>query len=64
MTNTPVSELTVGLAADFILDKENWQLLKIALGGDKTKISKFSLSPMHELGEHGPMVGLKFRGVW
>lgn len=63
-TNTSVSELALGLTADFILDKDNWNLIKIALGKDGVKIPKATLAPMYELGDRGPIIGIKWKGVF
>lgn len=63
-TNTPVSQLALGLAADFIFDRDNWGLAKIALGKDGVKIPKRTIVPMYELGEEGPIIGIKFKGVF
>jgi hypothetical protein len=63
-TNTPISELAIGLTADFILDRDNWKLIKIIFGEKGIKIPKTTISPMYELSESGPVIGLKFKGVW
>lgn len=63
-TNTPVSQLALGLAADFIFDRDNWGLAKIALGKDGVKIPKYTIGPMYELGEEAPIIGIKFKGVF
>jgi len=63
-TNTPASQLALGLAADFIFDKDNWNLMKIILGKDGAKISRTTIAPMYELGDKGPMIGIKFKTVW
>jgi hypothetical protein len=63
-TNTPLSQLTLGLAADFIFDRDNWGLVKIALGKEGLKIPKYTIGPMYELGEEAPIIGIKFKGVF
>lgn len=63
-TNTPVSDLAVGLAAEFLSDRDNWQLLKAALGEEGVKIPESTLSPMYELSPTGPRIGVKFRGIF
>ena len=63
-TNTSVSQLGLGLAADFIFDKDNWGLAKIALGQEGVKIPQKTIAPMYELGESGPIIGIKFKAVW
>lgn len=63
-TGTSIEELAIGLTADFIMDRDNWKLLGTALGMDGIKFPQTTLSPMYELGEHGPIIGIKFRGTW
>ena len=63
-TNTPIGQLAWGLTADFIFDKDNWRLLKIVLGQEGVKIPKKTIVPMYELGESGPIIGIKFKAAW
>lgn len=63
-TNTSVSELALGLAADFLLDKDNWKLLNIALGKEGVKIPRITIAPMYELGQRKPIIGIKIKGVF
>jgi len=59
-TGTSVQELAIGLAADFLFDRDNWQLMKVALGQDGAKISESVLKPFYRLGEKGPEYGIEF----
>jgi len=63
-TNTPIGQLAWGLTADFIFEKDNGRLLKIVLGQEGVKIPKKTIVPMYELGESGPIIGIKFKAVW
>lgn len=63
-TNTSPVELAIGLTADFIFDKDNINLLKIAVGEKGVKIPKTTIAPFYELGDKGPIAGIKFKGVF
>lgn len=63
-TGVPVSNLALGLAADFLLDRDNWKLMKIALGQEGVRLPETTIAPFYELGEHGPVIGVKFKGVF
>jgi len=63
-TGTSIQELALGLTADFIMDRDNWRLVGTALGMDGIKFPQTTLSPMYELGEHGPIIGVKIQGTW
>lgn len=63
-TNTSAAELAIGLTADFIFDKDNINLLKIVIGEKGVKIPKTTIAPFYELGDQGPIAGIKFKGVF
>lgn len=63
-TNTSATELAIGLTADFIFDKDNINLLKIAIGEKGVKIPETTIAPFYELGDRGPIAGIKFKGVF
>lgn len=63
-TGVSVSELALGLTADFLLDKDNWDLMGIAMGKDGIKIPEATIAPFYELGDQGPMMGIKLKGVF
>lgn len=63
-TNTSLPELTLGLVADFMLDRDNWKLLKIAMGEQGIVIPKSTIAPFYKLGEGGPSIGLEYKGVF
>ncbi|MCR4283812.1 MAG: hypothetical protein NUV64_00635 [Parcubacteria group bacterium] len=63
-TGASVEELALGLTADFIMDSDNWRLMGTALGMDGIKFPQTTFSPMYELGERGPIIGIKFKGTW
>lgn len=63
-TGTSVQDLALGMAADFLLDRDNWNLMKIALGEEGIKLPETTVAPFYELGEHGPVMGIKIKGVF
>ena len=63
-TNTSPAELAIGLTADFLFDKDNINLLKIAIGEKGVNISQTTIAPFYELGDRGPIAGIKFKGVF
>lgn len=63
-TNASVAELATGLTADFLFDRDNWNLISMALGKEGVKIPQTTIAPFYELGDRGPIVGIKFKGVF
>lgn len=63
-SGTSLTELALGLTADFIFDRDNWKLLEIALGKEGVKIPKATLAPFYKLGDHGPIMGIEYKGVF
>lgn len=63
-TGISVSELALGLTADFLLDKDNWHLMSIALGREGVRMPETTIAPFYELGSQGPIAGIKFKGVF
>lgn len=63
-TGIPITDLAIGLTADFLLNSDNWQLLKVAFGQEGVKIPESTIALTYELGASGPVVGAKFRSIF
>lgn len=58
-TGISIDELTLGLVGNFILNSDNWKLIKMALGDDNIKFSDKFWKCYYKLAEGGPEVGVK-----
>lgn len=63
-TNISAADLAIGLTADFLLNSDNWQLLKVALGQSGIKIPESTIALTYELGAQGPIAGVKFKSLF
>lgn len=63
-TGVSVDKIVLGLALSSIMDTDNLSLIKKAFGNEGVKISDSALSILYELGERGPITGIKYKGVW
>lgn len=63
-TGVPVQNIALGLVTDFILNKDNRELIKVALGQDGAKLSDTTIAPFYELGEFGPIIGIGVKSVF
>lgn len=58
-TDSNLEEICIGLAGDFLLNSDNWKLMKMAMGDESVKLSDNFWQCYYKLAEGGPEIGVK-----